>query len=66
MKNKKVQTPSFENVALKFFWKANFLTLSEMQKNGLQQKSPPFLHLTFWPPVFFLQTSYFGPYNMIM
>ena len=31
--NPKVQTPSFENGALKIFWKANFSTISEMRKN---------------------------------
>ena len=37
--NPKAQTPSFENGALKFFWKANFSAISEMRKNMVSGKN---------------------------
>ena len=37
--NPKAQTPSFENGALKFFWKANFSTISELRKNMVSGKN---------------------------
>ena len=64
--NPKAQTPSFENGALKIFWKANFPRSLKCEKIWSPVKisaSPSNSNLL---TSSFLQTSYFGPYYMIM